>query len=198
MRPAGKKVPPVFEVLNLGKPWSYGMNANELNWYTLLYGCVVKFGPEGGEVRGGVGGVPVEYGYLEGRGGGETKEIKGAKWIYYGASPLPSWRLKYPDTCLCESPRFDVDEYGRCFFTDAGRFRCGVLDSAGNEVCFFGAYGNADSAGPGSRVPVPEIPLLWPYVVEVRGHTIYVGDRLNRRVVVAKIEYEASETIQLK
>src|SRR5262249_41187332 len=39
---------------------------------------------------------------------------------------------------------FDVDDFGRSFFPDAGRSRMGVIDTNGNEIAFVGQYGNRD------------------------------------------------------
>jgi hypothetical protein len=100
--------------------------------------------------------------------------------------------------CLCESPRFDVDGYGRCFFPDAAGFRVGVLDTGGNLLKWFGSYGNVDSAGPKSRVPTPEIAFHWPYSICVDDRVVYVGDRLNRRVTAVKLEYAAEETVPVR
>jgi hypothetical protein len=189
VRPPGVKVPEDFARVDRGRPWKYSMNSIDLDWYTLMYGSIVKFGPDGGEVRTGIGGTPVEYGY------DNKTEVKGAKWMFFGASNVPSWRTKgTPDVCLCESPRFDVDGFGRSFFPDAARFRVGVIDTAGNAITWFGGYGNQDSAGPNSAVPVPEIPLYWPHAVAVGDEAAYVGDRLNRRVVRIKLDYAAEAT----
>jgi hypothetical protein len=192
VRPRGQNAPVELARSQRGKPWKYDMNSNTMDWYTLMYGSVVKFGPEGGEIRTGVGGLPASYGY------DNKVEVRGAKWIFFGASPVPSWRTKNtPDVCLCESPRFDVDGFGRSFFPDACRFRVGVIDTAGNEICWFGSYGNQDSAGPGSAVPLPEIPFSWPYAVAVGDDAAYIGDRLNRRVVRVKLAYEVEATCPL-
>lgn len=192
VRPLGQKVPDAFARVQRGKPWKYGMNSNTMDWYTLMYGSIVKFGPEGGEIRTGARGLPVSHGYAN------QVEVQGAKWLFFGASPVPSWRTKAaPDVCLCESPRFDVDGFGRSFFPDACRFRVGVIDTAGNEICWFGSYGNQDSAGPGSAVAVPEIPLWWPYAVAVGDDAVYIGDRLNRRVLRVKLAYQAEATCPL-
>jgi hypothetical protein len=165
----------------------------ELNIYPLLYGSIAKFGPEGGLIRPECQGVPCNYAF------GKAMEVKGAKWIFSGASPAVSWRTPgTPDICNCESARFDVDGFGRCFFPDAAGCRVGVLDTNGNLLRWFGGYGNADSAGPGSRVPLPAIPLHWPYGVAVGDGRVYVGDRLNRRVVCVQLAYSASETIPLR
>ncbi len=162
-----------------------------VNYYVYMYGSIAKFGPEGGLIKKGAGGTECSY------SGGATTEVKGAKWITPGASCVPSWRSPNfsPDICQCESPRFDVDGFGRSFYPDAGRFRVGVLDTNGNELCTFGSYGNQDSAGPGSPVPTPAIPFCWVQAVAVGDEAAYVGDRLNRRVVRVKLDYAESATV---
>jgi hypothetical protein len=186
-----------------------------VNYYAYIYGSVVKFGPEGGVIRKGSGGTACNYNV------GLSTEVKGAKWIFPGASNVPSWRTpapKYytPDICLCESPRFDVDGFGRSFFPDAGRFQVGIIDTGGNEIGWFGAYGNQDSLGAGKAFSPtadnpqsatsnprsggghPEIPLCWPQAVAVGDEAVYVGDRLNRRVVRVKLDYAAEETCAVR
>lgn len=157
------------------------------NYYPLMYGSIAKFGPEGGQIRTGIGGVVCNYNY------NFTTEVKGAQWLVSEASNVPSWRTGTkslrPDICLCESPRFDVDGFGRSFYPDALRFRVGVLDTAGNTICTFGSYGNQDSYGTNSPVPTPEIPLAWVQAVAVSDEAAYVGDRLNKRVVRVKLGY---------
>lgn len=160
-----------------------------VNCYPLIYGSIVKFGPEGGVIRPNIGGVACNYAW------GTHIEVKGAHWMFSGASPVVSWRVPgTPDICNCESPRFDVDGYGRSFFTDAARFRVGMLDTNGNLIGWFGSYGNADSAGPDSKVPTPEIPFYWPYHVSADEGELYVGDRLNRRVVHVRLTHAVVET----
>ena len=166
---------------------------NRINGYPLIYGSIVKFGPQGGVIRDGVGGVVCNYGH------GRRIEVKGARWIFPGASPVTSWATPKRDpgtinVCLCESPRFDVDGFGRSFFPDAARCRVGVIDTAGNEIGWFGSYGNPDSAGPGSAIPTPDIPLCWPQAVAVGDDAVYIGDRLNRRIVAVRLRYAAEAT----
>jgi hypothetical protein len=90
-----------------------------------------------------------------------------------------------------------VDGYGRSFFTDAARFRVGMLDTNGNLLGWFGSYGNADSAGADSKVATPAIPLYWPYHVSVDDGNVFVGDRLNRRVVRVRLAPTAVETVEV-
>lgn len=165
-----------------------------VNYYPYMYGSIAKFGPEGGLIQKGSGGTECSYSQ------GATTEVKGAKWIAPGVSCVPSWRSPNfsPDICQCESPRFDVDGYGRSFCPDACRFRVGVLDTNGNELCTFGSYGNQDSAGLGSAVPVPSIPLCWVQAIAVGDEAAYVGDRLSRRIVRVKLVYSESATADLR
>jgi hypothetical protein len=200
-RPGGGKVLPAsFDGQDLGKGIVKGQEPVGANWYELMYGCILKFGPDGGRImRDGPGGLAIEYGRTS-RGKYTRKlQVSGAKWAFHGSSPVVGWedgggRV----SCGCESSRFDVDGFGRSFFPDACRFRCGVIDTGGNEICWFGEYGNADSAGPGSKVPTPEIPMLWPYCLAVSESHVYVGDRLNRRVVAVKLGYAAEETVGIR
>jgi hypothetical protein len=94
--------------------------------------------------------------------------------------------------CHCETTRFDVDGFGRLFAPDVFRFCVYVLDPAGNEIARFGAYGNMDSRGSGSPVPVPQIPFGWPLSVECAGGRVFVADVVNRRVVGVRFEHAAS------
>ena len=98
---------------------------------------------------------------------------------------------------MCESPRFDVDGFGRSFFGDACGFRVGVLDTGGTLICWFGSYGNQDSAGPGSPIPTPEIPIGWAHAVAVDDEAAFVGDRLNQRVVRVKLGCAAEASCAL-
>ena len=145
---------------------------NGYNGYPLLYGSVVKFGPEGGLIRAGCGGMPCNSEH------GTPTEVKGAQWIFPGITGAATW---------FELPGLDVDDFGRSFFCDAGRFRVGIIDAAGNDLGSFGSYGNQDSIG-------PEIAFAWPQAVAVDDHAAYVADRLNRRIVRVRLDYAAVET----
>jgi DNA-binding beta-propeller fold protein YncE len=195
VRPEGVKAPAELDRLRLGTSWHSKMLTSKINWYELLYGCIVKFPAKGGAIKAGEG-VPMEYGIQDKRK--RHTKIKGADWIYFGASPVVTWRQSFPDSCVCEGSTFDVDAFGRSIFPDAGRTRCGVLDAAGNEICFFGDYGNADSAGKGSKIPKPAIPMLWPYMIEAGEGVVYVGDRLNRRVLQIRLEHTVTEDCEIK
>ena len=189
VRPAGVKVPESFKGQDLGTPWAKGKDTNTWNWYPLMYGCIVKFPPGGGTIRKGSGGTRMEFSY------DKDTEITGAEWIHFGASPLPSWRMKFPDTCLCESARIDVDGFGRTFFPDALRFRVGMLDTAGNVIGHFGSYGNVDEP---ATLPSKTVPVYWPDGITVGNGVVYVGDRLNNRVLAVKLTHAAEASVTVK
>jgi len=161
---------------------------NGVNSYPMIYGSIIKFGPQGGTIFEKAGGIHCNYAY------GKPIDVKGAKWIRAGISVASSWATpkRTPGTtisCLCENPCMDVDEFGRTFYPDAGRARIAVLDTAGNSIRTIGRYGNPDSTG---------LSFWWPQAVAVDDSHVYVGDRLNRRIVAARLTYEAEATCEVK
>lgn len=165
-----------------------------LDYYPTLYGSIVKFGPQGGVIAANSGGTACNYSH-----GGVT-DVKGAQWIRLGITGTLGWDAEAEPThhCACQSSRFDVDDFGRVFYPDAARFRVGVLDTGGNEIGAFGSYGNADSAGAGSAAPLPEIPFAWPQAVAVDNQgMVFIGDRLNRRVVMVKLAFSAEQSCKI-
>src|SRR5262249_12940913 len=122
-------------------------------------------------------------------------ELQGALWYHYGAAPFAD---KNGHGCNCQAGRFDVDDFGRSFFPDAGRFRVGVLDTNGNPITEFGHYGNRDCGGPGSAIPDPEIAFAYPYTVALSRTHVFVGDLLNRRIAKIRMSYAASETCSVE
>jgi hypothetical protein len=83
--------------------------------------------------------------------------MEGAVRAYPGLAPFSC-------SCACQTPRFDVDNYGQLYIPNALACSVQVVDSACNVILRFGAYGNRDSAGPGEDSPIkaPEIPLAYP------------------------------------
>jgi hypothetical protein len=145
--------------------------------------------------------------------------LQGAKWWRPGFSPLG--KVEGNDTCHCTASDFDMDDFGRLFVPDNGRFRIGVLDSNGNEILSFGAYGNQDFCGPESYVADPatkvlrprkgddpkdlkspfadpEIALGWVVGLAVTDRIAYVDDVLNKRMLRVRLDYAASETVPVR
>jgi DNA-binding beta-propeller fold protein YncE len=180
----------------------------------IMYGSILKFSPAGGIVwysnhllpdRAGWGeDVPdtirkmPETTVRQFRGSASwtmNTKVQGAQWMYYGASPFMD---KEAGSCNCLSGRFDVDDYGRVFFPDVGRFRIGVLDTGGNELAFVGHYGNRDCGGNGSLIPEPIAAFAYPFTVAVSNTHIFVGDLLNNRIAKLKMVYMAEASCEVK
>ncbi len=145
-------------------------------------GAILKFPPTGGEVvydKSGKYGAHCYYNL-------KAVSLKNVQWLRRGGY-LPNHGSEAG--CVCESTRFDIDGFDRLFVPDPFRFSVGVLDSAGNEITRFGSYGNMDSRGPGSPVPVPEITFGWPIEAKYNNGRVFVADLVNRRVVSVRIKH---------
>lgn len=117
----------------------------------------------------------------------------GSSVIYSAAGLSPFSADPGGGGCLCHSPRFDLDFYGRLFVPDGITNRVTVLDNAGNVLIQFGGYGNSDSrgglAGPGSTIASPSIPLLFATSAMATEDYIYVSDFANCRIARVKMNY---------
>ncbi|HOX06996.1 MAG TPA: hypothetical protein PK280_11390 [Planctomycetota bacterium] len=154
-----------------------------------------------------------------GRPGGA--ELQGALWWKPGFSPLGDMVSWTRAACHCTGADFDVDDFGRTFAPDAGRFRVSVLDTNGNAICSFGGYGNQDCCGPDSYVldpetkvlrarregdpknlvspfATPELGFAWIVGVAVTDRHAYVDDIVNKRVLRVKLGYAAEESCEIK
>lgn len=173
--------------------------ARDASWRSLV-GSILRFSPAGGEwictdpelarrgpaelkraIPPGAQGIQLENGHF----------MLGADAVYPELAPFSgsagtSETGRPPlgrENCACRSPRFDLDRFDRLYVPNAVTGRVRVFDNAGNEILAFGDYGNQDSAGPGSPVPGPAIPLAWPIGVAVSARHVYVADQMNRRIV---------------
>lgn len=186
-------------------PWCYPY----YNSYLYHGGAVFKFPPTGGEFFGGRGdheikedqkkGLPPDPKAPDGTPRYKTGYlnldawVKGALWRCAGYGPVPASGLNWGDpSCTCWTARLAVDDYGRVFVPNVFRFSVEMLDTNGNHIARIGRYGNADSAGPGSRVPEPDIPFAWPAFTSVAGGKLYVSDPVNNRIVVVRFGHAAA------
>jgi len=118
--------------------------------------------------------------------------VAGAEWRYPGFGPCSASGHPWGDPgCACYQGRFAVDPYGRVFLPNPFRFCVEVTDTGGNRLLRFGAYGNADSAGPGSREPDPAIAFGFPFAVAGDESRVYVSDILNHRIAAIRLAYAA-------
>jgi hypothetical protein len=179
-KPAGELMPAGFDPLKPPTPW-----------YLWMYGSVIKFPPTGGrllyrEPAGTIKEWPTagteKMLKLVSNLRGKEALADGALWSRGGftVTPASNWQVL---SCGCYTSRFGLDYYGRVFMPDNGRFGVQVLDSAGHPILFFGSYGNADSAGAGSALEKPDIPLAWPVAVSPGKSGVYVSDFINRRIL---------------
>ncbi|MBL8025574.1 MAG: T9SS type A sorting domain-containing protein [Fibrobacteres bacterium] len=144
-----------------------------------------------------------DWGYKNGVGA-IIKVAKGAKaWVDSGSMQATARKAHNVITvyktglapynggasCVCRSPRFDVDPYGRIFIPNAVTGKVTVIDNNENSILSFGDYGNTDSRGPGSMVPSPEFPILWPTGVATSENYIYVTDMGNERLVRVQMDF---------
>ncbi len=177
--------------------------------YRCVTGSVVKIAPEGGAVwntggphkwkwkkpvriKPGAKGLAVVTRHDWPKG---TRFVENGLAIYPG---LASMSGGFGHGCYCRQPMFGLDGWGRLYIPNAVTFSVSIVDNAGNEIATFGRYGNPDSAGPGSAVPVPAIPLGWPEAVGTSHKAVYVADVLNRRIVRLKKTWAAERTTALR
>lgn len=191
-------------------PWCYVYD----NPYIFDMGWIFKFGPEGGTFYGNfdAGNYPNPGIMLDKAPPGATAyksgylawnvKVTGVKWRYPGIGVIPAAydSIKNDDGCVCAQSQLDADPYGRVYAPSVFLSSIEMVDSAGNRIARIGAYGNADSTGPGGKVAGPEIAFAWPTdcdYAEFDGK-LYVADSVNRRVVVVRFDAAASETCDVK
>ena len=121
-------------------------------------------------------------------------EVQGAEWMRYGCSYVLDMHPGHNRRCHCTATEIDVDDYGRVVYTDQGRFRVVMLDTAGNEILTFGHYGNQDS------VPREggEIGFHWFTGLGVTDRNVYIADGGNHRVIRVALKHAAEETCQIR
>jgi DNA-binding beta-propeller fold protein YncE len=168
IKPAGQPFPEEFK--------SRAQERYISAWYDWIYGSIVKFGPEGGNI------------WLKGRSDkdrpkaepvklpdsmakvkvcaslrGDANEMQGALWMAPGVAHVGDMAVGGGGChCHCTGCDFDVDDFGRSFAPDNGRQRVTVFDTNGNVILNFGAYGNQDYCGPESYVVDPAGKFLRP------------------------------------
>jgi hypothetical protein len=86
---------------------------------------------------------------------------------------------------------FDVDYYGRSFYPEAARSRVGILDANGNEIGFFGRYGNRDDERKDGTTP-----MAMPIAAAVTDRFVYVGDVNNQCLARVKLTHAVEETCE--
>ena len=102
--------------------------------------------------------------------------------------------------CACWNTRFVLDYFKRSYVPEMDRYRVAVLDANGNLILRMGQYGNVDSAGPKSKVPVggDGVALFHaPYLATHTDRRLFIADPGNQRILSVRLGYHAQERIAL-
>lgn len=103
--------------------------------------------------------------------------------------------------CACFNCRFAFDYFNRSFAPELDRYSVAVLDANGNLIVRVGQYGNQDSAGAQSKVPLggDEVGLLHgAYLAVHTDKRLFIADSGNGRIVSVRLNYHATESLPLK
>jgi hypothetical protein len=124
--------------------------------------------------------------------------LEGAEWFYGGIGFSGKNAARSGGGCDCYNARFALDYLGRSFAPELGHHSVAVLDSNGNLILRVGKYGNADSAGPHSAVPLggDEVGLFYaPYVATHTDRRLYIADPGNARIVSVTLDYHQTARV---
>lgn len=88
--------------------------------------------------------------------------------------------------CVCRSPRFDVDPFGRLISPNCVTCEVMVMDNAGNEILRFGEWGNTDFQTADST----RVPLMWATGTAASDNNIFVADYGGLRMHRVAILYD--------
>ncbi|MBL8027240.1 MAG: T9SS type A sorting domain-containing protein [Fibrobacteres bacterium] len=114
----------------------------------------------------------------------ETGVSSASSYKIYPIGTAPFSKDATAGGCVCRSPRFDVDNYGRLFLPNAITSQITITDNEGNALLRIGKYGNSDDPASGSNIP-----LSWPTSVAASEDYIYIADFGGNRIVRAKMVY---------
>jgi hypothetical protein len=123
--------------------------------------------------------------------------VDGAEWMYGGVGYCGKNRGV---GCACWSTRFCLDYFARSFVSEQDRYSVAVIDTNGNLILRLGKYGNEDSRGPGSPVPLggDEVGLfLGAYMATHSDKRLFIADVGNARIVSVSLKYHTSEKLPL-
>jgi hypothetical protein len=166
---------------------------------------LMKFGPGKARIICGSGGsVPLPEESRPKRSpdlAGAWVVDEGAEWFYGGVGFGGFNAGRAGGGCACWNVRFALDYFERSFAPEIEHFSVAVLDGNGNLIVRVGQYGNVDSAGPKSLVPLggDEVGLFHAaYVATHTDRRLFIADGGNQRIVSVKLGYHAEEKVALK
>jgi sugar lactone lactonase YvrE len=124
--------------------------------------------------------------------------VDGAEWMYGGVG----YDGKNAGVgCGCWNARMAFDYFNRTFAPELDRFKVAVLDSNGNLIMRIGRYGNADSGGPGSAVPLggDEVGMTHgAYLATDTDKRLFIADSANDRIFSVALGYHIEMKVPLK
>jgi hypothetical protein len=142
-----------------GKISGTGAAGDLLYWAKEMYGSLIKYSNSGSKL-----------------------------WEYFGISPTTRHGI-YPVSgpgCLCNVTRFDVDQFGRIFVSDAYQYSIIILDNNRNEIL---RYKYSDLVMDG------RIPVAWIHQIEEANGMLYTADQFNN--LVCGLHLESAEPFPL-
>ncbi|GMV80630.1 MAG: hypothetical protein AMXMBFR7_18140 [Planctomycetota bacterium] len=123
------------------------------------------------------------------------------EWMYGGLIFSGKGDTDTGGGCSCWNGRFTLDLFGRSFAPETDHYSIAVLDSNGNLLLRIGQYGNRDSAGPKSALPLggDEVGLFHAQYVGVdTDRRLFVADGGNARLLSVKLDYHQTAILPLK
>ncbi|MEX0702355.1 MAG: hypothetical protein WD069_09695 [Planctomycetales bacterium] len=135
------------------------------------------------------------------RKGSSDLWVEEVEWMYGGVGFCGKNASYAMGGCACWNTRFCMDYFGRSFAPEIDRYQVAVLDAAGNLILRVGRYGNVDSAGPDSRVPLggDEVGLFHaPYVASHTDKRLFIADTGNQRIASVRLDYHATRELPLR
>lgn len=126
--------------------------------------------------------------------------FQGAEWFYGGVGFAGFNSSNAGGGCACWFSRFTLDYFARSIAPEVEHYSVAILDANGNLITRVGRYGNVDSAGPDSLVPLggDEVGLM--HACYVGTHTdrrLFISDVGNGRIVSVKLGYHANASVPL-
>lgn len=174
-------------------------------YYNRESGSVMKFKPNTGKILSSNEDVPVTLAKAE-----YPKDnfaitdaafgkawVVGAEWFFGGAG----FSGKNSGVgCACWNARMAFDYFNRSFVPEIDRFSVAVLDEAGNLVLRIGQFGNPDSQGAKSSVPLggDEVGITHgAYLATTTDRNLYIADPANQNIVSVKLNYAVNHKQKL-
>lgn len=175
---------------------------NGEKYKNLHSGTIIKLPKEGIKVLSEGGSIPLKESEIPKRAADVVTNsnkfwVNGAEW-YYGGVGFSGKNTGVG--CACFNAKMAFDYLNRTFAPELERYRVAVLDSAGNLICHIGQYGNIDSKGPKSLVPVggDEVTMMHgAYLATDTDKFLYIADPGNDRVVKVKLGYSLNKIVDL-